>query len=64
MKVSPNNGGCWFCHEVDDRPMLFSCEFDCFLHDTCLMSALAASSPEAEDWEAEITAREFNIPRP
>lgn len=32
----PNEGGCWYCHK-DDGEMVFSCEFDTYLHMECLL---------------------------
>jgi hypothetical protein len=32
MKKHPNEGGCWFCHD-DEGEMIFSWEFDCWLHE-------------------------------
>lgn len=53
----PNEGGCWFCH-TDDGEMLFSWEFDCYLHESCLRKELESKyNPEAE-----IMANEFDIP--
>lgn len=37
-KLSPNEGGCWFCHK--DECDLFSWEFDCYLHENCLIEAM------------------------
>lgn len=57
MKKHPNEGGCWFCHD-DEGEMIFSWEFDCWLHEECLRKELAGPyNPEAE-----IMAREFSIP--
>ena len=39
MKKSPNEGGCWFCHD-DMGIMFFSFEFDCFFHKECLQKEL------------------------
>ncbi len=65
-RVSPNQGGCWFCSEKDERPMMFSCEFDTYLHEGCLMKELQekdyGSGMVAEaNPEAVIMANEFNI---
>lgn len=48
MKL-PNDGGCWFCH-TDNQPLVFDCEFDTFVHLTCLQRALAMNpnDPEAQ----------------
>ena len=53
MTKSPKDGGCWFCWE-DYGEMLFSYEFDSWLHEKCCMRCLADG-----DEEAEIIAREF-----
>jgi hypothetical protein len=50
----PHLGGCWYCHD-DQEPMLFSTEFDCYVHQTCL--ANAAKVPN--DREAAIMAKEL-----
>lgn len=59
MHKHPNEGGCWFCHERDNREMWYSCEFDCDFHPECLHKEL-----ESEDGnpEAEIIAEEYGIP--
>jgi hypothetical protein len=54
--VSPNKGGCWFCSRKDSREMVFSHEFDCYLHTECLKKAIGKSFGEAE-----IMARELGI---
>jgi len=37
IKVTPENGGCWFCETIEEsNDWLFSCEFDCNLHQHCL----------------------------
>jgi lambda repressor-like predicted transcriptional regulator len=56
MKKHSNEGGCWFCHD-DGGEMMFSWEFDCYLHEACLKKALEGPfNPEAE-----IIAKEFDI---
>jgi hypothetical protein len=60
MKKSPNDGGCWFCHDDPiEEIMYFSVEFDCYFHRHCLDKELA--SPQYNP-EAEIIASEHNIP--
>ena len=49
VKVSPQNGGCWFCH-YDYAPMVFDTEFDTYLHRECLKKAL---EKDPEDGEAQ-----------
>lgn len=39
VNISPNNGGCWFCHTQDDD-LVFDWEFDTFVHENCIKSAL------------------------
>lgn len=58
--VSPSDGGCWFCYHKDDRPMLFSCEFDCYLHEECLMSAYLADDND-ENREVQIIMKELGV---
>ena len=58
MEASPNQGGCWFCYQKDEREMLFSIEFDCYFHEKCLMDTLSSTEYNPE---AEIIANEFDI---
>lgn len=58
MKISPRDGGCWFCYEDDDQPMELSREYDAYFHMDCLMRAL---TPGNVTEEAEIIAAEFGI---
>ena len=53
--VSPAMGGCWYCHKQDDV-MVFSGEFDTYLHIKCLKAALRANP---QDQEAQIMASEL-----
>lgn len=64
-RVSPVDGGCWFCNtlnDVDDGAgWLFSTEFDCFLHKSCLLQALAPKGDGSSNQEANIMGREFGL---
>jgi hypothetical protein len=42
-KVSPAEGGCWFCHTVSDG-MAFDYEFDTYVHLECVRKALEDSN--------------------
>lgn len=55
VKLSPAEGGCWYCG-FGDGEMLFSCEFDCCLHKECLLNALET---DPSDREAQIMAKEL-----
>lgn len=56
MKKSPTEGGCWYCKD-DSGEMAFSCEFDTFVHMSCLIEAAKCK----EDQEAQIMARELIV---
>ena len=46
--------GCWYCNDGDNNEeMLFSAEFDTFVHESCLM--------KYDDLEADIMKWEFNL---
>lgn len=64
MKVSPCDGGCWFCY-TDDGEMYFTIEWDAFFHMDCLMKNVGLFHYNDEhigyDPEAMIIAREFDI---
>lgn len=55
-KVNPQDGGCWYC-KTDRGELVFSCEFDTYLHVNCLKQALANS----DDREAAIMGRELGV---
>ncbi len=55
--VSPNDGGCWFCH-TDDLPMLLTHEWDAYFHLQCLLDALEENPHHPE---GEFIAREFGL---
>jgi hypothetical protein len=57
--MTPHDGGCWYCHK-NNPPLLFSCEFDTFVHEHCLRCAINGD-PECQDREARIMAREFDM---
>lgn len=57
--VGPNAGGCWYCGHQDDQLDAFTCEFDAYLHLSCLMKII---SHNAEDPEAEIICGELGVP--
>jgi hypothetical protein len=54
---------CWFCHELirDDELRRMSREFDCEVHEICLMKAINNPSCDGERQEGEIMAVEFSI---
>ena len=36
-KLMPNDGGCWYCHEDDEKePLEFCHEFDTYVHKSCI----------------------------
>ena len=47
---------CWFC-QCDTEPVLFSWEFDTFIHDQCIRDALHSDS---DNIEARIMSAEFS----
>ena len=51
----PTEGGCWYCHN-DDGEMVFSMEFDTYLHLECIQTAAKAF---ADDPEVKIFKDEF-----
>jgi hypothetical protein len=55
-KVHPNDGGCWYCHTVEGNDMMFSCEFDTYIHKHCIEKAVKG---DPDDREAAIIAREL-----
>jgi hypothetical protein len=59
-KVSPNDGGCWYCHNKDEG-LVFCMEFDTFIHIDCIKEQIASLPPECEDQELKIIAREFDL---
>jgi hypothetical protein len=53
--VPPQEGGCWFCYN-NAAPILFSTEFDSYVHDRCLRAELEM---DPNNREAIIMAREL-----
>lgn len=50
-KLSPSQGGCWFCQmDNENEEMFFENEFDTFVHLSCLRSVLDKNPdhPEAQ----------------
>lgn len=61
--VPPSQGGCWFCHRVDNvSDFCFDREFDTYYHEQCLQQALDSVPPEAIDQEAEIINKARSVP--
>ena len=56
---SPQEGGCWICWTKEDdenNPLMFSSEFDCYIHKECLEQELRE---DTYDEAIKIMAREF-----
>jgi len=51
-RVSPGEGGCWFCHHDTQQGMVFDFEFDTWVHLSCLNEAVKNPNDE----EAQIMA--------
>ena len=45
--VSPNDGGCWFCH-TNEGEMYFDFEFDTYVHLECVVKALLENKEHSE----------------
>ena len=64
-KLSPVDGGCWYCHTDDaseSKPLTFCWEFDTFIHVDCIKQRGQQNEERGEyDPEWEIIAREFGI---
>ena len=58
--LSPNSGGCWFCHNAITNPVDkgFSMELDTNFHVSCLLKQIAE---HPDNQEATIIAKEFEI---
>ena len=52
----PTKGGCWFCHK-DGGTMLFSTEFDTYVHESCLMDGNNGNNIETEIMRKELLAK-------
>ncbi len=62
MHCHPGNGGCWYCYTDDEGEWLFSCEFDTYLHKSCLEKELSLMvEQDLYDPELNIIAREFGM---
>lgn len=61
MKLSPQDGGCWYCHEDDEKEKLFFCwEFDTFIHISCIEKRIKEVEKSNQlDQELEIIRKEF-----
>ena len=60
-KVSPQDGGCWYC-KTDDPPLTFCFEFDTFIHIDCIKEKIKERTADHEiDPELEIICREFGL---
>jgi len=46
-KVSPQDGGCWYC-ETEDDDLVYDCEFDTMVHIKCIEEALQRNPNDAE----------------
>ena len=54
-ELHSSKGGCWFCHEDDEKEPLIVCsEWDCNMHITCLVE-------ENEDVECNEEAKVASI---
>lgn len=47
MNKSPQEGGCWYCH-TEDENLVFSLEFDTFVHVKCIQAAIEADPTDRE----------------
>jgi len=56
--ITPQNGGCWYCHKTD-YPLVFSIEFDTFVHLDCIKEMLKLN--DTNDKEITFLAKEFNL---
>jgi sRNA-binding carbon storage regulator CsrA len=52
-RIHPTKGGCWYCHTATP-PMMFSTEFDTFVHEWCLKRAAINRCPEGVIMAAEL----------
>jgi len=53
------NDPCWYCHCPPGDDLVFSWEFDTYVHLSCIRDRLAS---DPSDREAHILGREFNLP--
>lgn len=54
--IAPQSDPCWYCHGAPGDDLVFSWEFDTFVHLTCIRARVAE---DPSDDEAAIFAREF-----
>ena len=47
--VAPHDGGCWYCHKADEN-LVFSVEWDTYVHPACVREALERDPQDAEAW--------------
>lgn len=52
-RVSPADGGCWFCHTKTDN-MILNRDFDTYVHAECVASELDTGNPEAEIMQGDL----------
>jgi len=55
--VAPHDGGCWYCHKADEN-LVFSIEWDAYVHLACVREALERDPQDDEAW---VFARELGI---
>jgi len=56
-EVTPHDGGCWYCHKMDEN-LVFSIEWDAYVHLACVREALERDPQDAEAW---VFARELGV---
>ena len=56
-EVAPHDGGCWYCYKMDEN-LVFSIEWDAYVHLACVREALER---DPQDAEALVFARELGI---
>lgn len=57
-RVSPTQGGCWYCWTNEEGDSRFTHEFDAYFHVQCLLNYMIA---HPNDEEAKIIAQEFGL---
>ena len=57
LLVAPHDGGCWYCHKMDEN-LVFSIEWDAYVHLACVREALER---DPQDEEAGAFARELGV---
>lgn len=58
-KVSPMNGGCWFCYR-DHAPLVFDVEFDTCLHINCLKEAVKDENNQEAQIMSYLLPEDYN----